>query len=100
MLVGLVDGRGLLVWPCNTIYGADSQVLKTPFSGSILSATVMQLLQMIAMPPVFASILSAVARLHNASQLGKIGFLDYRHAAVYYPYRSAGGCGWSPICSD
>ncbi len=34
-----------------------------------------QLLQMIVMPLVFASILSAVARLHNASQLGKISFL-------------------------
>lgn len=33
-----------------------------------------QLLQMIVMPLVFASILSAVARLHNASQLGKISF--------------------------
>ena len=30
---------------------------------------------MIVMPLVFASILSAVARLHNASQLGKISFL-------------------------
>ncbi len=35
-----------------------------------------QLLQMIVMPLVFASILSAVARLHNASQLGKISFLS------------------------
>ncbi len=31
--------------------------------------------KMIVMPLVFASILSAVARLHNASQLGKISFL-------------------------
>ena len=34
-----------------------------------------QLLQMIVMPLVFASILSAVARLHNASSLGKISVL-------------------------
>jgi L-cystine uptake protein TcyP (sodium:dicarboxylate symporter family) len=34
-----------------------------------------QLLQMIVIPLVFASILSAVARLHNASSLGKISVL-------------------------
>lgn len=40
VLVGLVMGVvfGLAL---HTIYGADSQVLKTPFSGSILSATAM-----------------------------------------------------------
>ncbi|MCS3457323.1 L-cystine transporter [Aeromonas rivuli] len=34
-----------------------------------------QLLQMIVMPLVFASILSAVAKLHNASSLGRISLL-------------------------
>ncbi|MGC6633354.1 cation:dicarboxylate symporter family transporter, partial [Escherichia coli] len=34
-----------------------------------------QLLQMIIMPLVFASILSAVSRLHQASSLGKISAL-------------------------
>jgi len=34
-----------------------------------------QLLQMVVMPLVFVSILSAVARLHNASSLGKISVL-------------------------
>jgi L-cystine uptake protein TcyP (sodium:dicarboxylate symporter family) len=34
------------------------------------------LLQMIVMPLIFASILSAVARLHNASSLGRISVLS------------------------
>ena len=35
---------------------------------------------MIVMPLVFASILSAVARLHNASQLEQNQFSDHRYA--------------------
>lgn len=75
MLVGLVMGVvfGLAL---HTIYGSDSQVLKDSVQWfNIVGNGYVQLLQMIVMPLVFASILSAVARLHNASQLGKISFL-------------------------
>ncbi|MCX4167484.1 cation:dicarboxylase symporter family transporter, partial [Enterococcus casseliflavus] len=59
------------------IYGSDSQVLKDSIQWfNIVGNGYVQLLQMIVMPLVFASILSAVARLHNASQLGKISFLS------------------------
>ncbi|HBB4976572.1 TPA: cation:dicarboxylase symporter family transporter [Escherichia coli] len=75
VLVGLVMGVvfGLAL---HTIYGSDSQVLKDSVQWfNIVGNGYVQLLQMIVMPLVFASILSAVARLHNASQLGKISFL-------------------------
>ncbi|EDQ1230425.1 L-cystine transporter [Salmonella enterica] len=67
VLVGLVMGVvfGLAL---HTIYGADSQVLKDSIQWfNIVGNGYVQLLQMIVMPLVFASILSAVARLHNAS---------------------------------
>jgi len=75
VLVGLVIGVlfGLVL---QTIYGAQSEVLKTSISWfNIVGNGYVQLLQMIVMPLVFASILSAVARLHNASSLGKISLL-------------------------
>jgi L-cystine uptake protein TcyP (sodium:dicarboxylate symporter family) len=53
------------------IYGSDNPVLKNSIQWfNIVGNGYVQLLQMIVMPLV-ASILSAVARLHNASQLGK-----------------------------
>lgn len=75
VLVGLIMGVvfGLAL---HTIYGSDSRVLKDSVQWfNIVGNGYVQLLQMIVMPLVFASILSAVARLHNASQLGKISFL-------------------------
>lgn len=72
MLVGLATGVvfGLAL---QLIYGSDSQVLKDSIQWfNIVGNGYVQLLQMIVMPLVFASILSAVARLHNASQLGKL----------------------------
>ena len=76
VLVGLVIGVifGLAL---QLIYGSDSPVLKDSIQWfNIVGNGYVQLLQMIVMPLVFASILSAVARLHNASQLGKISFLS------------------------
>ena len=76
VLVGLATGVvfGLAL---QLIYGSDSQVLKDSIQWfNIVGNGYVQLLQMIVMPLVFASILSAVARLHNASQLGKISFLS------------------------
>ncbi|MDU6391114.1 MAG: cation:dicarboxylase symporter family transporter, partial [Pantoea sp.] len=75
VLVGLVIGV-LFGLALQTIYGAQSDVLKTSISWfNIVGNGYVQLLQMIVMPLVFASILSAVARLHNASSLGKISLL-------------------------
>ena len=75
VLVGLVIGV-LFGLALQTIYGQQSDVLKTSISWfNIVGNGYVQLLQMIVMPLVFASILSAVARLHNASSLGKISLL-------------------------
>ena len=71
LLVGVVFGLALQL-----IYGSDSAVLKSSIPWfNIVGNGYVQLLQMIVMPLVFVSILSAVARLHNASSLGKISFL-------------------------
>ena len=75
VLVGLVMGVvfGLAL---HAVYGSDSPILKDSIQWfNIVGNGYVQLLQMIVMPLVFASILSAVARLHNATQLGKISFL-------------------------
>ncbi|VTQ22032.1 putative sodium:dicarboxylate symporter [Escherichia coli] len=101
VLVGLVMGVvfGLAL---HTIYGSDSQVLKDSVQWfNIVGNGYVQLLQMIVMPLVFASILSAVARLHNASQLGKISFSDHRYAFVYHADCGAGRCaGHQPVWFD
>ncbi len=71
LVLGVIFGLAL-----QAIYGANSPVLKESIQWfNIVGNGYVQLLQMIVMPLVFASILSAVARLHNASQLGKISFL-------------------------
>lgn len=71
LLVGVVFGLALQL-----IYGPESTVLKNSIPWfNIVGNGYVQLLQMIVMPLVFVSILSAVARLHNASSLGKISFL-------------------------
>ncbi len=58
------------------IYGAENPVMAQSIQWfNIVGNGYVQLLQMIVMPLVFASILSAVARLHNASALGKISAL-------------------------
>jgi L-cystine uptake protein TcyP (sodium:dicarboxylate symporter family) len=75
VLTGLVIGVlfGLVL---QLIYGENSATLKTSISWfNIVGNGYVQLLQMIVMPLVFVSILSAVARLHNASSLGKISVL-------------------------
>ncbi len=101
VLVGLVMGVvfGLAL---HTIYGSDSQVLKDSVQWfNIVGNGYVQLLQMIVMPLVFASILSAVARLHNASQLGKISFLTIGTLFVYHADCGAGRCaGHQPVWFD
>ncbi|RWR03485.1 L-cystine transporter tcyP [[Pantoea] beijingensis] len=75
VLAGLVMGVafGLVL---QLVYGEDAPVLQESINWfNIVGNGYVQLLQMIVMPLVFASILSAVARLHNASSLGKISVL-------------------------
>ncbi|MCL7680058.1 cation:dicarboxylase symporter family transporter, partial [Klebsiella pneumoniae] len=63
LAMGVIFGLAL-----HTIYGSDSETLKTSIQWfNIVGNGYVQLLQMIVMPLVFAMILSAVARLHNAS---------------------------------
>lgn len=76
VLIGLIIGVvfGLVL---QFIYGSDNPVLKESISWfNIVGNGYVQLLQMIVMPLVFVSILSAVAKLHNASSLGKISVLS------------------------
>ncbi|KQN61845.1 L-cystine transporter [Erwinia sp. Leaf53] len=71
LVVGVLFGLAL-----HTVYGEGSDVIKQSVSWfNLVGNGYVQLLQMIVMPLVFASILSAVARLHNASSLGKISVL-------------------------
>lgn len=71
LVLGVFFGLGLQL-----IYGDNSAVLRQSVQWfNIVGNGYVQLLQMIVMPLVFASILSAVARLHNASSLGKISIL-------------------------
>ncbi|MDX7992370.1 L-cystine transporter [Xenorhabdus littoralis] len=71
LIVGVIFGLVL-----NIIYGTDNITVKESIKWfNIVGNGYVQLLQMVIMPLVFASILSAVARLHKASSLGKISFL-------------------------
>lgn len=71
LLLGVLFGLAL-----QGIYGVDNPQLKDSINWfNIVGNGYVQLLQMIVMPLVFASILSAVARLHNASSLGRISLL-------------------------
>lgn len=75
VLTGLVIGV-LFGLALQLIYGENSPVVKESISWfNIVGNGYVQLLQMVVMPLVFVSILSAVARLHNASSLGKISVL-------------------------
>ncbi|WP_340620337.1 L-cystine transporter [Xenorhabdus siamensis] len=71
LIVGVFFGLAL-----NVIYGAHNPIVKESIKWfNIVGNGYVQLLQMVIMPLVFASILSAVARLHKASSLGKISLL-------------------------
>ncbi|WP_297322844.1 L-cystine transporter [uncultured Bartonella sp.] len=75
VLIGLVIGvvYGVIL---QGVYGVSSGELKKSIDWfNIVGTGYVLLLQMIVMPLVFASILSAVARLHSASSLGKISTL-------------------------
>ncbi len=71
LVVGVLFGLAL-----NIIYGTDDLTVKESIKWfNIVGNGYVQLLQMVIMPLVFASILSAVSRLHKASSLGKISSL-------------------------
>lgn len=71
LVIGVVFGLGL-----HAVYGENAPVINESIGWfNIVGNGYVQLLQMIVMPLVFVSILSAVARLHNASSLGKISVL-------------------------
>lgn len=71
LFLGIVFGLALQLF-----YGSDNPALKESINWfNIVGNGYVQLLQMIVMPLVFVSILSAVAKLHNASSLGRISFL-------------------------
>ncbi len=71
LVLGVLFGLGL-----HLVYGADNPVMKQSIEWfNVVGNGYVKLLQMIVMPLVFACILSAVARLHNASSLGKISVL-------------------------
>ncbi|MEI7187501.1 L-cystine transporter [Dickeya dianthicola] len=75
VLLGLITGVlfGLVL---HLVYGDDNPVVKQSITWfNIVGNGYVQLLQMIVMPLVFVSILNSVARLHNASSLGKISLL-------------------------
>lgn len=75
VLLGLVFGVAYGV-VLHLVYGSGHQTVKDSILWfNIVGNGYVQLLQMVIMPLVFASILSAVARLHKASSLGKISFL-------------------------
>ncbi|MDU9389604.1 L-cystine transporter [Pseudomonas japonica] len=71
LILGVLFGTAL-----HTIYGAGHPLLKATIGWlDLVGNGYVQLLQMIVMPLIFVSILSAVARLHNASSLGRISVL-------------------------
>lgn len=75
VLVGLVIGT-LFGIGLQLAYGSGSATLETTINWiNIVGNGYVQLLQMVVMPLVFAAILSAVARLHDASALGRISVL-------------------------
>lgn len=71
MILGILFGLGLQL-----VYGTASPAVDASLQWfNVIGNGYVQLLQMVVMPLVFASILSAVARLHNATQLGKISLM-------------------------
>jgi L-cystine uptake protein TcyP (sodium:dicarboxylate symporter family) len=71
LALGVLFGLGLQL-----AYGEGSDIVRASIPWfNIVGNGYVQLLQMIVMPLVFASILSAIARLHSASSLGRISVL-------------------------
>lgn len=72
LVLGVLFGLGL-----HLVYGVENPLIGSTLEWiNIIGAGYVNALQMVVMPLIFASILSAVARLHNASSLGKISSLS------------------------
>ncbi|OTG66577.1 L-cystine transporter [Acinetobacter silvestris] len=70
--LGVVFGLGL-----HLIYGSNTAVIDESIQWfNVVGNGYVKLLQMVVMPLVFVSILSAVIKLHNASSLGRISFFS------------------------
>ncbi len=70
LCLGVVFGLGL-----HLVYGENTQILKESIQWfNIVGNGYVKLLQMVVMPLVLVSILSAVIKLHDAGSLGKISF--------------------------
>lgn len=75
VLLGLVIGV-LFGFALHLVYGGNNPLVKASVAWfNIVGNGYVQLLQMIVMPLVFVLILNLVAKLHNASSLGKISVL-------------------------
>lgn len=70
MLIGIIFGLGL-----KTIYGEGTVLDQSVAWFNIVGNGYVQLLQMVVMPLIFISILSAVVKLHQTTSLGKISIL-------------------------
>ncbi|WP_339057902.1 L-cystine transporter [Candidatus Regiella endosymbiont of Tuberolachnus salignus] len=71
LVIGVLFGLGLQL-----VYGNDHPILKESMNWfNIVGNGYVQLLQMIVMPLIFISILSAIAKLYDAASLGKISVL-------------------------
>ncbi|ATZ63089.1 MULTISPECIES: L-cystine transporter [Acinetobacter] len=72
LCLGVVFGLGL-----HWVYGTNSAILTESIQWfNIVGNGYVKLLQMVVMPLVLVSILSAVIKLHNASSLGKISLIS------------------------
>lgn len=71
LVIGVLFGLGLQL-----VYGNDHPILKESMNWfNIVGNGYVQLLQMIVMPLIFVSILSAIAKLYDAASLSKISVL-------------------------
>lgn len=71
MLLGILFGLSLQL-----VYGSASSIIKSSLQWfDVVGNGYVKLLQMVVMPLVFISILSAVVQLRNATQLGKISLI-------------------------
>ncbi|GFN45927.1 putative transport protein [Candidatus Regiella insecticola] len=71
LVMGVLFGLGLQL-----VYGNDHPILKESMNWfNIVGNGYVQLLQMIVMPLIFVSILSAIAKLYDVASLGKISVL-------------------------
>src|SRR5207244_4237166 len=67
MILGVLVG-----WACNQFLGAD-QVTQVASGLSILTDLFLRLIKMIIAPLVFATLVSGIAHMEDAAQIGRVG---------------------------